>query len=93
MSPKFRRDYRSLSPSDRDRAREKAKELAEDLNEHRAPRPGLRIKRVQDAPPGVLEMTWAPDGRASFEFGREVRAGHPHIVWRRIGTHAIFGSP
>ncbi|MGH8963808.1 MAG: hypothetical protein ACRDXB_00510, partial [Actinomycetes bacterium] len=31
-------------------------------------RSGLRVKRVQ-ATSGVWEMTWAPDGRATFEFG------------------------
>lgn len=69
---------RSAAPTAAVRA---ARELADDLNNHRAPRPGLRVKRVQTAPPGVLEMTWAPDGRATFEFGREVRAGHRHVVW------------
>jgi hypothetical protein len=93
MSPRFQKDYESLSRSDRSRARRAAKELADDLNNHRAPRPGLRVKRVQTAPPGVLEMTWAPNGRATFEFGREVRVGHRHIVWRRIGTHAVFDAP
>jgi len=93
MSPRFLKDYKALTSAERTRARRRAKELAEDLNSHRAPRPGLRVKRVQGAPPGVLELTWAPDGRATFEFGREVRAGHPHVVWRRIGTHAVFASP
>lgn len=43
--------------------------------------------------PGVWEMSWAPDGRATFEYGDEVRAGKAHIVWRRVGTHAIFRRP
>ncbi|MDA2807370.1 hypothetical protein [Nocardiopsis suaedae] len=29
-------------------------------------RPGLRVKRVQGVP-GVFEMTWAPDARATWE--------------------------
>lgn len=54
--------------------------------------PGLRVKRVQGRP-GVWEMTWAPDGRATFEYGTEVIAGEPHVIWRRIGTHDVFRRP
>jgi hypothetical protein len=38
-------------------------------------------------------MTWAADGRATFEYGQEIRPGEPHIIWRRIGTHDIFRQP
>jgi len=43
--------------------------------------------------PGVWEMTWAPDGRATFEYGDELHPGEQHIIWRRIGTHGIFRKP
>jgi hypothetical protein len=39
----------------------------------------LRVKRVQGHP-GVWEMTWAPDGRATFEYGAEVRPGEAHVI-------------
>lgn len=55
-------------------------------------RSGLRVKRVQ-ATTGVWEMTWAPDGRATFEYGPEQRPGEPHVTWRRVGTHDIFNRP
>lgn len=35
----------------------------------------------------------APDGRATFHYGDEVKAGEPHIVWRRIGDHSILNEP
>ena len=54
--------------------------------------PRLRVKGVQGHA-GVWEMTWAEDGRATFHYGDEVRAGDPHIVWRRIGSPAIFRLP
>jgi hypothetical protein len=38
-------------------------------------------------------MTWAADGRATFEYGQEIRPGEPHIIWRRIGTHDVFRQP
>ncbi|MBV2362052.1 hypothetical protein KUM37_01630 [Streptomonospora sp. NEAU-YY374] len=53
-------------------------------------RPGLRVKRVQGVASEVYEMTWAPDGRATWQYGREQRPGTPHVVWRRVGTHAVF---
>lgn len=55
-------------------------------------RQGLRVKRVRTHP-GVWEMTWADDGRATFSYGEPIRPGEPHIVWRRVGTHAILDEP
>lgn len=55
-------------------------------------RPSLRVKGVKGAP-GVFEMTWAADGRATFEYGREIVAGQAHIIWRRIGRHDVFRTP
>jgi hypothetical protein len=54
-------------------------------------RRGLRVKRVEGT--DVFEMTWADDGRATFEYGPEVRNGEAHIVWRRIGGHLILRRP
>lgn len=55
-------------------------------------RPNLRVKRVRGSR-GVWEMTWAADGRATFEYGPELHPGQPHVVWRRVGTHSIFKRP
>jgi hypothetical protein len=55
-------------------------------------RPGLRVESVT-AHPGVFEMTWDGDGRATFSNGSERVPGQVHIIWRRIGTHAIFTPP
>ena len=54
--------------------------------------PALRVHRVQGTA-GVWEITFAPDGRATFEYGAEVRAGEPHVIWRRVGTHAVLSQP
>ena len=54
--------------------------------------PSLRIKRLQGHH-GIWELTWAPDGRATFEYGDEVISGEPHVIWRRVGTHEIFDRP
>lgn len=63
-----------------------------DLSARRGFRPGLRVKGVRGAA-GIFEMTWAPDGRATFEYGVATIEGEPHIIWRRVGTHAIFDQP
>lgn len=54
-------------------------QFGEDLNRGGAFRKGLRVKGVQDAS-GILEMTWAADGRASFEYGGEVTKRQAHFV-------------
>lgn len=54
--------------------------------------PALRVKRVQGTE-GVWEITFAPDGRATFEYGDEVLAGEPHIIWRRVGRHDVLSEP
>ncbi len=54
--------------------------------------PTLRVHRVQGAA-GVWEITFAPDGRATFEYGKEVIAGEPHVIWRRVGTHSVLSEP
>jgi hypothetical protein len=46
---------------------------------------------VQSVPKG-WELTWAPDGRAIWEFGTPIRDGVRHVIWRRVGTHGIFAD-
>ncbi|MDQ1644841.1 MAG: hypothetical protein QOJ50_1025 [Cryptosporangiaceae bacterium] len=55
-------------------------------------RAGLRVKKMQGHE-SIWEMTWAPDGRATFEYGKSVQDGEVHIVWRRVGTHDVFDRP
>ncbi len=52
----------------------------------------LRIHRVK-ASAGIWEIAFAPDGRATFEYGAEIVPGEPHIIWRRIGNHDILSEP
>ena len=91
-SQRFGRDWKKLTIESRKRFLTTVTEqFAIDLKAGRF-RPGLRVKRVV-ATAAVWEMTWAPDGRATFEYGPESRAGEPHVIWRRIGTHEIFRTP
>lgn len=90
--PRFDHDWRSLSSADQQRFRAAIARFIEDLEAGRPFRTGLRVKRVHGAG-DVMELTFAPDGRATSQFGQEVKPGQPHVVWRRVGTHDIFRSP
>jgi hypothetical protein len=67
-------------------------QFVEDLRRGAKFRKGLRVKGVQGAS-GVFEMTWAPDGRATFDSREAVVSGQPHLIWRRVGTHAVLRRP
>ncbi|GGZ18150.1 hypothetical protein [Streptomyces nitrosporeus] len=91
--PRFTADLQHLTPAQRRRFRRVVLDaFVHDLRTGRHFRPGLRIKGVRRAP-GVYELTWAPDGRATWSYGRAVVAGLPHVIWHRIGTHSILDQP
>lgn len=90
-TPRFDKDWATLSDADRDRFRSTVQKFISDLRSGQF-RPGLRVKSVESAP-GVFEMTWAPNGRATWQYGPERRPGEPHVIWRRVGTHEIFPQP
>jgi hypothetical protein len=52
--------------------------------------PFQRILRVRPVAghPGLFEMTWSHDGRATFSYGPERAVGQPHVVWQDILTTA-----
>jgi len=91
-TPRFDADYDRLTPDQRQRFLVAIRRFVKDLNAGRTPRPGLRVKTVQGEP-GVLELTFSPNGRATFEFGAELRPGQRHVIWRRVGTHDVLDQP
>lgn len=97
-TPRFERDWKQLTADLRARFRRVIiDQFVPDLTRGSF-RACLRVKGVHAAP-GVFEMTWAPDGRATFShgqwrsYGRSRREGEPHVIWRRIGTHDVFREP
>jgi hypothetical protein len=52
-------------------------------------RRGRRVKPVRGAP-DLFEMSWAPNGRATFSWGDPVIAGTRHVLWHRCGDHNIL---
>lgn len=93
QTPRFTRDLHKLDPAQRKRFRDVlAEQFIPGLRTGKFPE-GLRVKRVQATREKVWEMTWAPNGRATFQYGEERRPGQPHVIWRRIGTHDVFRRP
>lgn len=92
----FRRGYKHLSRRDQEQFLAALRSFIEDLEARDAGqalgtpfRPALRVKRVQGER-GVWEMTWAPDGRATFTYGKPILDDTTHIVWLDIGGHEIL---
>ena len=88
LTAECRRNADALSPEQRTRFRAALGRFVEDLRAGQF-RPGLRVKRVVGME-RCWEMTWAPDGRAIFMYGDEIRPGDAHVIWLAIGTHDIL---
>lgn len=89
---RFRADFERLTPAQQAAFLAAVDQFVDDLRSGRTFRKGLRVKGIQGAS-GIFEMTWADDGRATFEYGAEVVKGEAHVVWRRVGTHSVFKRP
>lgn len=90
--PRFDKDWADLDPEDKDRFRLAVRKFIDDLTRGEGFRPGLRVKRVQGTE-HVWELTWAPDGRATWQYGESLVEDEVHVIWRRVGTHDVFGAP
>ncbi len=91
VASRFAREFDDLSREQKDAFLAAVQKFVEGLRSGTMPR-GLRIKGVQHAP-GVFELTFAPDGRATFSFGEARSPGERHVIWRRVGTHAVLKQP
>ena len=89
---RFRADFKRLTPQQQQAFLAAVRAFVEGLAGAGGFRSSLRVKGVKGAS-GIFEMTWAPDGRATFEYGPSRVNGQPHVVWRRVGTHEIFTQP
>ena len=90
----FQRDWNRLTDAQAERFKARLADFIADLREMETGqrswfRPGLRVKKLSGAP-DVYEMSWAPDGRATFALGDPIVGGKLHIVWLRVGSHDIL---
>lgn len=88
----FQVDYAKLTPQQREQFKAAVRQFVEDLKRRQGFRKSLRVKGVRRRK-GTFEMTWAPNGRATFEYGTSPHIGDVHIIWRRIGGHQILQNP
>jgi hypothetical protein len=88
----FLRDFDALTLSQKATFLRAVVMFVADLRGGKGFRKSLRVKKMAGYD-NVWELTWAPDGRATFEYGPTVKEGHSHIVCRRVGTHDIFKRP
>ncbi|MFJ4596667.1 MULTISPECIES: hypothetical protein [unclassified Kitasatospora] len=88
----FLRDWKGLAPAQKAEFLVAVAQFVTDLRAGQGFRRGLRVRKMQGHP-DIWELTWAPDGRATFHYGHPVQGGEPRIVWRRIGTHDVFNRP
>ena len=87
---RFRREYSQLSPELRAAFLEALAQFIEHADSGQF-RPSLRVKRVRSSRLRLWEMSFAQDGRATFEMvPGAVRSGVMHIRWHRIGDHSIL---
>ena len=91
----FQRDYERLTRVQQARFKEALRRFVTDLLMMEAGRlgwfrPGLRVGKLSGRA-NLYEMTWAPDGRATFSWGEPVMEGRRHIVWLRCGGHGMLG--
>ena len=86
---RFDRDFAALSDAQREAFRSAVQKFVADLQRGQGFRQGLRVKGVRGAP-GMFELTWANDGRATFSYGESRREGEAHMVWHRVGTHDVL---
>ena len=96
-APRFFRDWKALSGDQHALARRMIRQFIEDLTQieqghSQGFRHQLRVKQVRGTD-SVWEMSWDYDGRATFEYGESSIEGKMHVIWRRIGTHDVFGRP
>lgn len=92
-SARFAKDWADLDPADRARFKAVVRErFVPDLGAGHGFRAGLRVKRVESTA-FVWEMTFAPDGRATWQYADDSTERDPHVLWRRVGTHDVLRSP
>src|SRR5579859_6823162 len=97
---RFEQDYRRLRPDQRAQFKRALREFIGVLRDwEREQRPGfprfpahMGVKPMANQRTLLMEFRCSPDGRCTWQYGRP-RQRRYHIIWRRMGTHAIHEDP
>jgi hypothetical protein len=81
----FKRDYRKLTPEQRERFRAAAKKVIAPLSTMPPGEPDRPLVTELERHPGFYELYVDRETRAVYTFGPAVRKGQPHIIWCRVG--------
>ncbi|MEU5273337.1 hypothetical protein AB0G77_33455 [Streptomyces hygroscopicus] len=84
-TPRFTADHHRLTPAQRRRFRQVVTAFIDDLHTGTF-RASLRVKGVRSAP-GVFELTWDGDGRATWSYGPDPRRTSHHLAPDRHPCH------
>jgi hypothetical protein len=76
---RFGADLDSLTPDQQAAFLNAVSAFVRDLRSGRGLRKALPVKGVKGAG-GVFKLSWASDGRATFEYGDSIAEGEAHIV-------------
>lgn len=86
MTERFWRDWDRLTAEQQARFRAVIDKLVADLRSGE-PRNDLRVRRVEKTA-DVFEITWAPDGRATFQYGGDELEGE--VEWRWTKSYRVW---
>ena len=85
---RFRREFEKLAPAQQAAFHAAVGLFVEGLRTGKVS-PSLRLHKVTHT--HLWSISWAKDGRATFEFRTGPVEGEVHVLWRRIGGHEIYG--
>jgi hypothetical protein len=89
----FKRDYASLTQSERQLFRSAVKKFVSPLGTTPPSDSGEPQLRELSDHPGFFEMRFGAGTRAIYTFGEAVRRGQPHVIWCRIGNGDTLDQP
>lgn len=91
---RFIKDLEGLSEDAKQNFREAVQKFVEDLKRDGIMRTSLGIRAIRSRPgSGIMEFHFEGDGRATFQYGTSKIEGEAHVIWRRVGTHAVYNAP
>ncbi len=90
---RFKREYRRLTPEQKARFRVAVGKLVVALSASPPALPREPLVKAISGHPGVFELRFSPDGRATLTLEPPQRNDLPHVVWRRIGGHGVLSDP